>query len=500
MTRLSLLKEEVINPSETLHVTTRRRQWQQSSVVLLLAHLLHMQACEAFLRIPPRIRTLQLLSSPISSSFGSTGKAVIEDLTDDVKHSNDQKDSWIGWLLTGKPRGTSKVYMREAVELGGVARSERYSSKDWFHNTITLPSSGILKDIRSPVFCLTSWGVFLSIVHRKLLQTNPAAAARLYIPSAPHSLMMSALGLLLVFRTNSAYQRFAEGRQIWEVIVNTSRDLFRMLMLYENEIGMDKRRRMQSLLAAFPYLLRHRIRPNLVMKRLDDEQFERDPTNTILLYQDTGPKDMDYEAAAVAQTEETTGKSRRKTRPLYWVDKRSLPWRLLPPEALEKCARAQNRPLWVCDRMAKEICMVPDQPNFLNRERLLIIDHINKLSRCIGGSERIHQTVVPLNYARHTLRALTLWLFTLPFAVVKDLQGGTGPIIFLVSWLLFGVYEIGVRIEDPFQGTLRLSIMCDMVRRDVLADESIRSTAFQLETEGEKVDGADLEDDEEEEA
>jgi predicted membrane chloride channel (bestrophin family) len=105
--------------------------------------------------------------------------------------------------------------------------------------------------------------------------------------------------------------------------------------------------------------------------------------------------------------------------------------------------------------------------------------------------------VVPLNYARHTLRALTLWLFTLPFALVKDLHAGTGPIIFLVSWLLFGVYEIGVRIEDPFQGTLRLSIMCDMVRRDVLADESIRSTAFQLESEGEGVDGAGVKDEDE---
>lgn len=107
--------------------------------------------------------------------------------------------------------------------------------------------------------------------------------------------------------------------------------------------------------------------------------------------------------------------------------------------------------------------------------------------------------MVPLNYARHTLRALTLWLFTLPFALVKDLKAGTGPIIFLVSWLLFGVYEIGVRIEDPFQGTLRLSIMCDMVRRDVLADESIRSTAFQLETE-EEVNGAISEDSDEEES
>jgi len=170
-----------------------------------------------------------------------------------------------------------------------------------------------------------------------------------------------------------------------------------MLMLYENEIGIDKRRRVQRLLASFPYFLRHRIRPNLVMRRLDDDQYTRDPQNTILLYQDDSPKDLDFEAAALARKEEEEGSSRRKTRPLFWVDKRTLPWRLLPQDgALEKCARAQNRPLWVCDRMAKEIRMVPDGPNFTNRERLAIISHIDKLSRCIGGAERIHQTVIPL--------------------------------------------------------------------------------------------------------
>lgn len=402
----------------------------------------------------------------------------------------EKKAGWLRWMMVGKqqPRGTNKVIMREAVELGGVARSDRYSSRDWFHNTISLPSSAILRDIRSPVVAITSWATFLSLLHRKLLQTDPTSAAHMYLPGAPHSLMMSALGLLLVFRTNSAYQRFAEGRKIWENIVNAARDLYRMLMLYEKEIGIDKRRRVQRLLAAFPYLLRHRIRPNLVMRRLDDEQYERDPQNTILLYQDRGPKDLDPEAAAVAQTEEVTGASRRKPRQLYWVDKRTLPWRLLPSGALEKCARTQNRPLWVCDRMASEIRSVPDGPNFTSRERLTIISHVDKLSRCIGGAERIHQTVIPLNYARHTLRALTVWLFSLPFAVVKDLRMLTGPVLFLVAWLLFGVYEIGVRIEDPFQGTLRLSIMCDTIRRDVLGDETVRSTAFRLETETEGQD------------
>lgn len=336
--------------------------------------------------------------------------------------------------------------------------------------------------IRGPVLFMGGWACFLSILYRYLLTASPQAASLMCVSSTPHSLMSSALSLLLVFKTNSAYQRFSEGRKIWENIINLSRDMYRMINLYENEMGRSKRRRLQRLIAAFPYLLRHRIRPNLIMHRVDDVDNVRDPENSIVLYQDKAAHDLDPELAAVANQEEREGKSRRKRRPLYWVDRRTLPWRLLPPDALEPCARSQNRPLWVCDRMAQELRSIPDGPCFTSRERLTMIGKVEKLSNSIGSCERIHQTAVPLNYARHSLRALSIWLFTLPLCLVKDLELLTAPAVCLVSWLMFGVYEIGYSIEDPFQGTLRLSVLCDTIRRDVLADEVIRNTAFERES------------------
>ena len=62
--------------------------------------------------------------------------------------------------------------------------------------------------------------------------------------------------------------------------------------------------------------------------------------------------------------------------------------------------------------------------------------------------------------------------------------------------MLFGIYEIGTRIEDPFQGTLRLSILCDQMRRDVLSDELLRDTAYTIDLpkkKKEKVSGEDSE-------
>jgi hypothetical protein len=57
------------------------------------------------------------------------------------------------------------------------------------------------------------------------------------------------------------------------------------------------------------------------------------------------------------------------------------------------------------------------------------------------------------------------------------------------------VYEIGTRIEDPFQGTLRLSIYCDAIRRDVLADAIVRDTAFDLDGEAQDTENVDGDED-----
>ena len=146
--------------------------------------------------------------------------------------------------------------------------------------------------------------------------------------------------------------------------------------------------------------------------------------------------------------------------------------------SLPGIARAENRPLWVCDRISALMATIPYGPNFTSRERLAMLGMVDKLTNCIGQCERIHQTAVPLNYARHSLRSLTVWLFTLPFALVKDLGLFTAPVIAVTAWLFFGVYQIGYSIE----GSLRLSILCDAIRRNVVAQTNdMVDSAFYLD-------------------
>lgn len=79
------------------------------------------------------------------------------------------------------------------------------------------------------------------------------------ISKTPHTIVGSAMSLLLVFRTNAAYTRFWEGRGIWEGLINKSRDLSRMVASYCEEIGAPMCRRMADLICAFPVALEQHL-------------------------------------------------------------------------------------------------------------------------------------------------------------------------------------------------------------------------------------------------
>lgn len=249
-----------------------------------------------------------------------------------------------------------------------------------------------------------------------------------------------------------------------------------MTHLYHKEVGKDRHLRIINLIAAFPYLLRHHLRLGCLCESTDKHSILAE--DRLLLVD---------KRQAIVDTRFEGDKDWKKielSRKCY-VNRRHFPWSLFEKKSLQKVARAQNRPLWVCDRVGREIMSIPYGPNFTSRERLSLLSSIEKLTNTIGQCERIHQTAVPVNYARHSLRALTLWLVTLPFALVKDMGFLTGPAMAVISWLLFGVYQIGYSIENPFQGTLRLSTLCDAIRKDVLGETLGRNSAFDLDWEDE---------------
>jgi predicted membrane chloride channel (bestrophin family) len=352
----------------------------------------------------------------------------------------------------------------------------RYSASDWWQIIRSLPSSSVLRATRGPVLAVMVWSCFLSALNSSLRFAGYPGAAQFLtcsIPSTlPHSATVSALGLLLVFRTNSAYQKFKEGRLIWEHILSISRSLTRMVYLYP-EFSPERRQRIFRLLAAYPYLLHRHVQPNYIdvktpvipRSKLPSSLRERLRAIFRRLRSLFAVKGFVSDKRVVVATER--------------IDRHALPWSLFSDKAVQLCAKSYNRPLWVCDRMGQEIQQVSYTNNYTNQERSKFLLCIGQLSTAVSECERIQLTAVPLNYARHSLRGLTLWLFTLPLALMKNYGWWTAPVMGLAAWLMYGIYQIGYTIEDPFQGSLRLATLCDGIFRDVMCDER-RATAFNV--------------------
>ncbi|KAJ1632443.1 Bestrophin, RFP-TM, chloride channel-domain-containing protein [Pavlovales sp. CCMP2436] len=149
----------------------------------------------------------------------------------------------------------------------------RYTTSSlWIHSMRTLPSSSVLRGVRAPVIASIVWAFAMAALN---------AVTHFNVPcSRPHTLLSWALALLLVFRTNSSYNRFWEGRKIWEKLLNRSRDLVRMSTVYRGAIGLRRLRRIACLVTAMPGALREHMRGR---PRADGAR-ERDIAECLLPY------------------------------------------------------------------------------------------------------------------------------------------------------------------------------------------------------------------------
>ncbi|GMI35370.1 hypothetical protein TrCOL_g6348 [Triparma columacea] len=94
-----------------------------------------------------------------------------------------------------------------------------------------------------------------------------------------------------------------------------------------------------------------------------------------------------------------------------------------------------------------------------------ILDQISYLNMSIGRCERIFSSPTPPTYTRHTSRVLVLWLILLPLGLSKVTLPVALVAQFLTSYVLLGIDEIGVELEQPFQ-IIPLNSLCMAIMRD----------------------------------
>lgn len=224
------------------------------------------------------------------------------------------------------------------------------------------------------------------------------------------------LGLLLVFRTNTAYERFWEGRKLWGALVNTVRNLARQIWVIVAEKDSTDREAKKAalhLLVAFAVATKLHLRDERINEEVGD---------------------------------------------------------LISTDRYEKLQLLHNPPLgvafWISDYLQQQY-----HRHCLNIYQLNTLQNlVNGMVDILGGCERILKTPIPLAYAIHLKQLLLIYCLTLPFQFVSELGWWTGPIVALVSFTLFGVEEIGIEIENPFgrdPNDLPLDAICATMLRNI---------------------------------
>jgi putative membrane protein len=264
----------------------------------------------------------------------------------------------------------------------------------------------MVREILGRVLVCVAWSVVVVGVHKFVIPVG--------VPSTLHALVGVAMGLLLVFRTNSSYDRFWEGRKLWGGIVNETRNLVR---------------------AARPHLL-------------DEAVLLRELANWTAL----------FPYAAMNSLRDVKGLPQASTE--------------LPADEVAASSAAQHPALAVALRMTECLNEARRRGRIseivyaaLDQNTQLLVDYL-------GGCERIKKTPLPFAYVVHLRRALVIYCFTLPFALVDQYSWATILDVLLVSYTFFGIEEIGVEIEGPFgfdDNDLPLEKICETIRGNVLA-------------------------------
>ncbi len=141
-------------------------------------------------------------------------------------------------------------------------------------------------------------------------------------------------------------------------------------------------------------------------------------------------------------------------------------WQHEPAAAAPPATPSQQAPL--CPRPLPQ--PTPRHPTPRRSHRVPYLRTPRRPSPChpqLGGCERLLRTPIPVSYTRHTARFLTIWLALLPAGLWERYHFSMLPVIALIGFLLLGIDEIGVTIEEPF-AILPLDAICTRAQTDVV--------------------------------
>ncbi|MCE7064658.1 bestrophin family protein [Dyadobacter sp. CY326] len=265
-----------------------------------------------------------------------------------------------------------------------------YNPKEWFRYIFYFQKGDTVRKLSPLIVTIAVYSTavaYFLLIHLKLKDNTDLKNISLM-----HSLLGFVISMLLVFRTNTAYDRWWEGRKQWGSLMNSSRNLaLKLNALLGDEHDLE-RKFFLKMIPNYAFALKNHLRSGYRSEEFDDSD----------LFSKTQLRILDHIPNQIASA------------------------------IFSKVIALQ-----------KSGALLPEHVILLNHE-------IESFTNICGACERIKNTPIPLSYSSFIKKFIFIYCLTLPIGYVFSLHFLVVPFVMFVFYILASLEVIAEEIEDPF--------------------------------------------------
>ncbi len=285
-----------------------------------------------------------------------------------------------------------------------------YNPKEWFRFIFYFHKADTVRKLMPLLLSIGAYSTVLAFLIIEYWKVGEDADMRNI--SLMHSLLGFVISMLLVFRTNTAYDRWWEGRKLWGSLVNNSRNLVLKIDSLVPVEDHQSREFFKAMIPNFAYALKNHLRKLHKPNELTD--LEEFPVSEL---------------------------QRKDHIPLQY--------------ATAIFARVMS--------LQKKGVLMPEHILLLNTE-------IDSFMNICGACERIKNTPIPFSYSSFLKKFIFVYCITLPLGYIFSLHYLVIPFVVFVFYILGSLEVIAEEIEDPFgkdANDLPTDSICNTIRTTV---------------------------------
>lgn len=260
-----------------------------------------------------------------------------------------------------------------------------YDPKNWLKLIFALKKSDTFRMLWKELIYIALLSILIAFLE---ITFFPKAKALDNLISV-YSLLGFVISLLLVFRTNTAYDRWWEGRKIWGQIINDSRNLSLKLMSFN--LTKEDRHFFSRMISNFALSSKEHLRSGVDLQILD-----------------------------------------------------------LNSNEVEIIASKTNVPIYLIKLIRIKIEKLKQESLISNEDFLALDLNLNSLIDGLGACERIKSTPIPFSYSLFLKKFIFIYVVSLPLAFVNNFGYWSALISTFVFYALVSMEILAEEIEDPF--------------------------------------------------